>query len=662
MEDSKTKKFYRNVLDNDWNALKEEALSFQNDAELLRPISVHGDSIVHLVVHSGTEEPLKQILNRLDGYTMSVNKYGNTVLHEAAISGNLKAVKLLVEKNEELLVKENDSEETPLFKAAAFGNTKIVNFLASCEGQTVDGTKQLEDIHRKNKNGETVLFAAVQGQHFGTALELLKIDEKLTELEDGNQTSLNMLAQIPSAFKTQYKMSIWKKLLYFLFPLAKKIWKEKRDHGLARELARKLIKKDKYSWEQNLMRFVFNTAMVEEPTTKQLFAAIRSRNVEAVTWELDKHPQQLEELNRKILNLTTEEEERQGNPVFAAIITGNVELVKFQLNKYPQQLDQLNLRIQKKLDEDANPLFAAIRAGNVKVVKLILEEYPQALEQINIMNQNILHVAAMYRQKEIFNLVKTNKIPMIRLARQIDIDGYTILHSVADTQHYKGGTRSGPAYKLQEELKWFDSVKEIMPSSYIMLRAKNNMTASEILKEKHEEQLKKAQSWIKGTSQSCSAVAVLVATVVFAAAFTVPGGTNDNNGFPILLHSPFFMSFTALDVLSLSCSLTSVVMFLSILTSPFELEDFRASLPRKLTLGFFLLFLSVAATMLTFTSTIVLIIRLDRDRKFPMILLCSAAFFPVFVLALTHFPLIFSFIKDWVSSVNQKIPRRLRFF
>ncbi|KAI9199018.1 hypothetical protein LWI28_026045 [Acer negundo] len=419
------------------------------------------------------------------------------------------------------------------------------------------------------------------------------------------------------------------------------------------------MKKDKYSCEQNLMRFVFNP----EPTGNQLFAAIRSRNVEAVTWALDKYPQQLEELNRKILNLTSEEEERErGSKLFAAIITGNVELVKLKLKKYPQQLDQLNLRVQKKLDEDANPLFAAIRAGNVKVVKLILEAYTQALEQINIKNQNILHVAAMYRQKEIFSLVKKNKIPMIRMARQIDIDGYTILHSVADTRHYKGGTRSIPAYKLQEELKWFYSVKEMMPSSYIMLSAENNMTALEILEKMHAEQLKKAQSWIKETSQSCSGVAVLVATVVFAAAFTVPGGTNDNNGFPILLHSPLFMSFTALDVLSLSCSLTSVVMFLSILTSPFELDDFRASLPRKLTFGFMLLFISVAATMLTFTSTIVLIIRLDKDRKFSMILLCSAAFCPVFMLALTHFSLIFSYIKEWVSSVIPEFPSCLGFF
>ncbi|KAK1572456.1 hypothetical protein Q3G72_032856 [Acer saccharum] len=230
MDDLRTKKLYRNVWDNDWKALKEDLLPFEEDVDqlklLLRPISVHGDSIIHLVVHSGTEEPLKQILCRaqdldlLHSFTTSVNKYGNTVLHEAAISGNLAAVGLLVKKNKELLEIENDSKETPLFRAAAFGNTKIVKFLASCGGQTVDSsdgtTKQLKDIHRKNKIGDTVLFAAVQGQHSGTALELLKIDEKLTELEDENQTSLNMLAQIPSAFKTQYEtMSIWKKLLFF---------------------------------------------------------------------------------------------------------------------------------------------------------------------------------------------------------------------------------------------------------------------------------------------------------------------------------------------------------------------------------------------------------------------------------------------------------------
>ncbi|TXG46871.1 hypothetical protein EZV62_026165 [Acer yangbiense] len=691
MDDSRIKKLYKNVLDKDWKALKGD-FSCENDVDplkLLSPISVHGYNIIHLVVHSGTKEPLKQILGRvkctgdlklLHCFTRSVNNYGNTVLHEAAISGNLEAVKLLVENDDqEILEMKNDSNETPLFRAAAFGKTKIVKFLASCEGQTVDssdGTKQLKDIHRNNKNG--------------TALELLKLDENLTDLEDGNQTSFYMLAKIPSAFNSKYEMGIWKKLLFFClpvgwdhddnrdniensdqdiesgntlrrgFPLAKKIWKEKRDYEFACELSQKLIKKDKYSWKQNVMRFVFSTThpeiKKEELAGNPLFAAIRSGNVEAVTLTLEKYPQQLEKLNQNILNYATEEKEGEpaGNILFDAIRTGIAEYVKLTLEKYPQQLELLNHRIQKILlmaaqeeeDEPGNPiLFTAIRTGNIKVVKLILKEYPQALEQINQRNQNILHVAAMYRQKEIFDLMKTKEIPMTRMAQEIDDNGYTILHSVSDTRHYKGGTTSGPAYQLQEELKWFRSVKEIMPSYYTMLRDNKKRTALEIFKVKHDEQLKKAQSWIKETSQSCSGVAVLVATVVFAAAFTVPGGTNDHNGYPILLHSRFFMYFTVMDIVSLSCSLTSVVMFLSILTSPFELEDFLVSLPRRLTIGFSLLFLSVATTMLAFTFTIILIIRLDERRKWTMILMYSSAFLPVSVLALTHLPLLVSFIR-----------------
>ena len=97
--------------------------------------------------------------------------------------------------------------------------------------------------------------------------------------------------------------------------------------------------------------------------------------------------------------------------------------------------------------------------------------------------------------------------------------------------------------------------------------------------EKHEPLFKDARQWIKETSQSCSAVAVLVATVVFAAAYTIPGGANDN-GFPIFLDNPIFIVFTVMYVVALVSSLASVVMFLSILTSPCEMWDFRKSLPQ----------------------------------------------------------------------------------
>ncbi|KAK5776719.1 hypothetical protein PVK06_044681 [Gossypium arboreum] len=55
------------------------------------------------------------------------------------------------------------------------------------------------------------------------------------------------------------------------------------------------------------------------------------------------------------------------------------------------------------------------------------------------------------------------------------------------------------------------------------------MTADQLFKDMHQEQLKSAQEWVKNTSHSCSTVVVLVATVVFAAAIWTshpPGKTS----------------------------------------------------------------------------------------------------------------------------------------
>ena len=147
-------------------------------------------------------------------------------------------------------------------------------------------------------------------------------------------------------------------------------------------------------------------------------------------------------------------------------------------------------------------------------------------------------------------------------------------------------------------------VKRIIPPSFIAHCNEDDLTARELFKIEHAEMLKEAQGWIKETAQSCSAVAALVATIVFAAAFTVPGGTDANSGLPIFLTSSVFIFFTIMDVVALASSLAAVVVFLSILTSPFKLHEFLKSLPQKLTWGFSLLFLSLTTTMLAFSATI----------------------------------------------------------
>ncbi|XP_034909685.1 uncharacterized protein [Populus alba] len=319
----------------------------------------------------------------------------------------------------------------------------------------------------------------------------------------------------------------------------------------------------------------------------------------------------------------------------------------------------------KRPHSPPNPLFIATSNGIVEIAEEILDKFPQGIELVNDEGQNILHVAVMNRRREIFRLVKKKNILVTRLSSSVDNNGFTLLHQVAHVKHYSGGAKPGPALQLQEEIKWFKRVQKVVPPSlseqrvqWVLPNDKNYklMTAFELFQEEHKGQLKLAQDWIEKTSQSCSAVAVLLATVVFAAAYTIPGGSNDR-GFPIFLHNRFFLAFTVLDVTALASSLTSVVMFLSILTTPFECEKFHHNIPRKLICGFTLLFFSVMTTMLAFSCTLLLVIRLKK--QWTTGLMSIAAFLPVSVFAVMQFPLYVAFMttmKDFYKEVVKSLP------
>ncbi|KAI9199087.1 hypothetical protein LWI28_027184 [Acer negundo] len=615
---------------------------------LLHPISVHKDNIVHLAVHSKKKKPLNQILEFVDknmrhSFTSSVNAYGNTVMHEAAICRNLEAVQFLVAENNELLRLENAEGETPLFRAAAYGNTEIVKFLAYQESQIVtnfEKKKQLNENHRKRNDKTSILHVAVEGKHFGTALELLKLDPELAKLEnkDGKTDLYYLLEKMSSSLKSGYRMNIWEKILCFCLPIGCGNNDEADNIQILLEMCCWLPQWTTFQTRRlevshliylSIWRFIIAGC----PVVKRIWKEKRGYKLASKL---------ADELVNKDKSILDEEEEKE------------------------KEKERRNI-----------PLFAAIKKGNTKIFKSILKKYPQALELVDHRKQNILHVAATYRQKEIFNFVKGKEIQKNRLARQIDINGYTILHCVADMEYYEGGT--GPPYHLlREELEWFDSVKEITPTYYTMLEANNKMTAWDFFKSTHENQRQEAQKCLKNTFQLCIAVAILVFFFVLAAAaFTVPGGgggggsgtidSDYGSTLPILLlllgsHSPpFFLFFTVPDIISLSCSLTAAVMFLSLPhTSPLKWRYFLGWIPRQLRLGFALLFVSVATTMLSFASTVCLFIihhhSEDLQPWWRMNLVCTTSFLPLSLLSLTYFPLFGSFIQVLKNIFNFIIP------
>jgi Domain of unknown function len=95
-------------------------------------------------------------------------------------------------------------------------------------------------------------------------------------------------------------------------------------------------------------------------------------------------------------------------------------------------------------------------------------------------------------------------------------------------------------------------------------------TAQQIFTGSHLELVKEGRKWLINTSQSCSVVAILIATVAFESASTVPGGPKQDSGYPILGQTPYFQAFAISSLVALCSSVTSLIMFLTILTSLYQ--------------------------------------------------------------------------------------------
>ncbi|XP_031260798.1 ankyrin repeat-containing protein ITN1-like [Pistacia vera] len=229
------------------------------------------------------------------------------------------------------------------------------------------------------------------------------------------------------------------------------------------------------------------------------------------------------------------------------------------------------------------------------------------------------------------------EIPMRQVAGKVDDEGNTMLHMVGKRRKdYVSETVEGPGFVLQAELLWYERVKEVTVPHFLNHQNNKKFTAEGLSALTHNELRLQSKEWIKRTAEGCSENAVLISTVAFAAAYTVPGGSDEKTGFPILINHPFFVVFTISDVCALTLSLASVVTFLSILASPFRFQDFKHSLPNKLTLGFTFMFLSVTMMMVAFVATVMLMIK--NKESWAKVALYTFSFIPIGIFALSYFP------------------------
>lgn len=261
------------------------------------------------------------------------------------------------------------------------------------------------------------------------------------------------------------------------------------------------------------------------------------------------------------------------------------------------------------LRSPSRPLFIAAQFGIVEFVTVLIRSYPDLIWKVDEESRSIFHIAVLYRQEKIFNLIQDIGAHKDMISSYRDSNNHNILHLAGKlAPSNRLNIVSGAALQMQRELLWYKEVEKIVQPSYKEKRDTRGRTPHMLFTEEHRELVKEGERWMKNTASSCMLVATLITTVMFAAIFTVPGGNNDDSGIPIFLKTKSFVIFAVSDAVALFSSVTSILMFLSILTSRYAEEDFLYSLPKRLILGLVTLFLSIASMLVAFGAALFIVL------------------------------------------------------
>ncbi|KAI6668727.1 hypothetical protein NL676_007219 [Syzygium grande] len=236
--------------------------------------------------------------------------------------------------------------------------------------------------------------------------------------------------------------------------------------------------------------------------------------------------------------------------------------------------------------------------------------------------------------------VKMRHVAAVELAEQVCI---AISPAAYKPHLHAGASVPGAAFQLQRELQWFKAVESwLLPA--VRTEYHDDKRYWNIFVEKHKTLLENAEKWVKDTANSCMLVSTLIATVLFAAAFTVPGGNDNITGVPLLLGEDSFLVFAISDALGLFSSVTAILLFLAILTSRYEAQDFLESLPKKIIMGLSLLFLSLAFMLVAFAATLAIV--LHKRVEWVLIPITLLASVPVALFAILQLPLLFQMVRS----------------
>ncbi|XP_034677748.1 uncharacterized protein LOC117908217 [Vitis riparia] len=539
--------------------LTNEYVSVVSSSSLQRTSSSEFDQLeLYKAVLNGDWESASQLLkNNPRLFSARFGTDESRILHIAVELGEARmgfVEKLLKCMPSEALALRDSDGATALFNAARAGNIKAVKLLVN-ENQNLPNICNRQDF--------APLHSAVRYGHKELTLYLLSVTRYneppypfsnspgLELLRRALMVGFHVLAKRPWAFPSGSRFNLWQLIIYHCVPV-------KLNHFLSQP--------NRGGMESQVGSYEPSTQMC---CWTRLFKACRKVN--AIFWELVvwlvppiKHIQETKTMHTLTLQL---------------------------LNHLCTEV----LRVSRAQGIFRQSFINGAKYGIPEILEEIIKSYPYALEYLD---EDVFKLAVLNRYEKIFNLICETGMHRQLIIRTED-DSNNILHLAGKlAPPHRLSLVSGAALQMQRELHWFKEIEKYAPRAFNESKNENKDKPKMAFIKEHEKLIKEGEKWMKGTAKFYTLAAALIATVVFAAAITIPGGNHDDTGIPNFSKEIAFKVFAVSDALSLFLSIASVLICLSILTTRYAEDDFLFALPRRLIFGLVTLFLSVTFMIL----------------------------------------------------------------
>ncbi|XP_059633230.1 protein ACCELERATED CELL DEATH 6-like [Cornus florida] len=584
---------YKAIMKGDWESAKR--LLAQDKSALTAYVTANNETLLHRAV--GTHKAidfLEKLVELMPWEALALRNYpSETALCTAARLGNTKAAMILVDKNPALLQMKNNDGLFPVHLAALYAHKETLLYLMKA---TIDHHHPTP--YADQYSGVRLLVHVIDSGFLDVALDLVQRDPDLAtfiKLDNGDYPLL-AITKKPSAFPSGCRLNFWQRFIYSRVP----------------------VKLENYSNNPN-------AGDIENPNAGDI-----ENPADNCQWP------KLHVLLAKVMELVTP-----------------IKHIREEKLRHLQALQLVKCLCQGMYSFSdyygtgqffENAYLESARMGIHEILEELVDTIPDSTWYMDADGRYIFQIAVVNRNENVFNLVYQMSEHKQYITHFRDNFNNTILHLAGKlAPPHKLNLVSGAALQMQRELQWFKEVEKFVIPAYKEMENNAKKTPAMVFSEEHKDLVSEGEKWMKETANSCTIAAALIATVVFAAAITVPGG-NNADGLPMFSKQIGFIIFAVSDAISLFTSTASLLMFLSILTSRYAEQDFLYSLPKRLIIGLVTLFLSITSMMITFSATLYLVF--GHRKGWILIPVAALACLPVTLFVSLQFPLLVDVISS----------------